>query len=56
MTPEPKTYKEYVELATKIIDNRYCNPTLEYGVRRDILASILLDVYFGGYDAHIKGE
>tara|TARA_R110000868_G_scaffold395_1_gene3202 strand:- start:4089 stop:4274 length:186 start_codon:yes stop_codon:yes gene_type:complete len=51
---QPKSYESYRQLADDILTNKFCNENLPQSFRKDVLARIIIDIYWQGWDDHAK--
>lgn len=51
---QPKSYQSYQQLADDILTGKFCPQDVPSVYRKDILARILIDIYYCGWDDHAK--
>lgn len=54
MSSEPKTFEAYRQLADDILTDKFCSEDTPLIYRKDILARILIDVYWEGWDERTR--
>lgn len=51
---EPKSFESYRQLADDILTGKFCREDVPEIYKRDILARMLIDVYWEGFDDHAR--
>lgn len=54
MISEPRTTESFTQQAEDILTHKFCRPDLPLAYRNGVLARLLLDIYFDGYDEGVK--